>query len=146
MDQNILSKVLKLYITLQNGTKVTKEFINVDKNGIENDKHYKTNINRSILLTATSSYELAKKNNIQLHNGDLGENILVDFDIFSSKIGTQYKIGTAILQITQEGTLCKGLSKINTQLPKLLKTKRGIFAKVIKSGIIKPQDDVIKLQ
>jgi hypothetical protein len=38
------------------------------------------------------------------------------------------------LQITQNCTLCKGLSAVNSKLPKLLKNDRGIFARLIEGS------------
>ena len=48
--------------------------------------------------------------------------------------GDRIKIGNTELEITQNCTLCKGLSTLNSKLPKLLKNDRGIFAKVIEGS------------
>ncbi|MBA1438031.1 MAG: MOSC domain-containing protein [Epsilonproteobacteria bacterium] len=126
-------KVLKLYIT-KNGTKRVREeveTITVDNNGVVDDKFYAKNLQRSVLITAVQSYELAKTKEIDLPFGSLGENILIDINPYSLLPGQQLIIGETVLEITQNCTLCKGLSSVNPALPKVLKNDRGIFAKVV---------------
>jgi len=129
-------KVVALYITKNDAqkTRLTPEEIYVDANGIKNDKFYAKDPQRAILITAIQSYELTKENNIDLEWGILGENILIDISPYHLLPGETLKIGDTILQITQNCTLCKGLTSINSKLPKLLKKDRGIFAKVIEGS------------
>ena len=114
----------------------------LDANGVIGDKYYNSDINRSVLISSTKSYNVAKNNNIQVPDGGLGENIIVNFDIYSFKIGTKFQMGSAILQISQNCTLCNSLSKIDPKLPKILKNDRGIFAFVLKEGEIKEGDEI----
>jgi len=130
--------VLKLFVS-----KKPKNSIKIDTRGVIGDKFYDTDKNRSVLITSTKSYNVAKSNTIDLEYGELGENILVDFDIYSLPIGTKLKIGTALFQISQNCTLCKSLSKIDLKLPKLLKEDRGIFAFVLEDGEIREGDKII---
>ena len=145
MKINRVGKVLNLFIS-QNGVKnrIKQNGINLDKNGILKDKFYNKNIQRSVLIVSKDSYDLAKKNNIDIDYGQLGENILIDYNPYHLKIGSKIKIGDVILQISQECTLCKSLSKVNKNLPELLKDDRGVFAKVIVAGAIK-DDDIVSL-
>ncbi|MEA2073920.1 MAG: MOSC domain-containing protein [Campylobacterota bacterium] len=129
-------KVLKLFTTLndENKTRKTMQKISVDPAGIINDKFYDKNPMRSILLTSQDSYDLSQKNGIDLEAGVLGENILIDINPYSLVNGDRITIGNTELEITQPCTLCKGLTTVNSKLPKLLKNDRGIFAKVIKGN------------
>lgn len=145
MKKENIGKVLNIFTTTKEGKREQKNFITTNYKGIEKDKYQNKDPNRSILLTPKSSYTMALENNIPLKSGELGENILVDFNICCSDVGTKYEIGSTQLQISQEGTICKGLSKIDNKLPKLLKTQRGIFAKVIKPGKISINDEIFKL-
>jgi len=138
-------KVLELFITKDNKDKTRErpQSIKVDKLGIEGDKFHGKNIQRAILLTSVDSYNLSKKNEIDIAPGTLGENILVDINPYHLLPGNHLLIGDVVLEITQNCTLCKGLSTINSKLPKLLKNDRGIFTKVIsKSSVIKIGDKV----
>jgi MOSC domain-containing protein YiiM len=127
------AKVIELFITLNDEDKTRKSVktITVDKNGIIGDKFHGKNIDRSILLTSTDSYSIAQENSIEIATGSLGENILIDINPYNLVAGDRLSIGNVVLEITQNCTLCKGLSAVNTKLPKLLKNDRGIFAKVI---------------
>jgi len=107
-----------------------------------NDKFYNKSVNRSILISCLSSYTLTKSHNIEIPFGYLGENILLDYNPYKLKIGTHLKIGNVILEITQNCTICNHLAIIDKSIPELLKNDRGIFAKVIKSGEIKQEDEV----
>jgi len=126
-------KVLKLFITHNDEKKRREEVpeIVVDENGIKEDKFYAKNQQRAILITSMYSYDLTKENQIEIPHGSLGENILVDINPYHLLPGEQILIGETLLEITQNCTLCKGLSTLNSKLPKLLKDDRGIFAKVV---------------
>lgn len=145
MKKSTQGKVLKLFITNNdvNKTREALTSINTDEHGILNDKFYDKNDQRAILITTIQSYEMASNNGIKLPQGSLGENILIDINPYHLKPGEVFTIGNAALEITQNCTLCKGLTQLDTKLPKLLKNDRGIFAKVI-NGIqtIKIEDEV----
>ncbi|MDF1877386.1 MOSC domain-containing protein [Sulfurimonas sp. SAG-AH-194-L11] len=128
--------IKKLYITHDDVSKTRQDVKNIflDTHGIKQDKFYNKNPMRCILITSTDSYSLAQTNGINLQAGSLGENILIDINPYSLEEGDRIKIGTTILEITQSCTLCKGLSSINSKLPKLLKNDRGIFAKYIEGS------------
>ena len=129
-------KVIELFITKDDTkkTRISVASIRVDKDGIKGDKFYAKDSMRAILLSSQDSYKLSKENAINLNTGALGENILIDINPYSLVHGDRIKIGNAELEITQNCTLCKGLSTLNSKLPKLLKNDRGIFAKVIEGS------------
>lgn len=120
-----------------------KEKLELDENGVVDDKFYAKNPNRLILITSTDAYSMAKDSGIELEYGSLGENILIDNNINDLTIGSQFKIGDLVLEITQNCTLCKGLSNIDPKLPDILKYDRGIFAKAVGNGLVKTDDSVI---
>jgi len=126
-------KVIELFITQadEQKTRLNVSSIKVDELGIKNDKFYAKDSMRAILITSTTSYELTKENNIDIQTGSLGENILIDLSPYHLLHGDRLTIGKTTLEITQNCTLCKGLSTVDSKLPKLLKNDRGIFAKVI---------------
>ena len=138
----VVGKVLSLYISNMLSNKQACHHIHLDIKGILEDKHYNQNIQRSILISSIHSYNLVKSHDININIGTLGENILVDFNLNKLNIGNRIKINNCLLEITQNCTLCKHLTTIDTKLPKLLKNDRGIFAKVIHSGTIHTNDDI----
>jgi MOSC domain-containing protein YiiM len=141
-------KVIKLFITQndENKTRKSVSSIELDRLGIKEDKFYNKNIQRSVLLTSMDSYLMAKEQDITLEYGALGENILFDFNPYHLLEGDRISIGDSILEITQNCTLCKGLSSVNPKLPKLLKNDRGIFAKFISGSGTVSLNDTVKIQ
>jgi len=137
---NAQGKVLELFIS--NASKNRLDEIVVDKDGVVGDKFYAKDVQRSILISTIESYNLARDNNIEISIGSLGENILLDYNPYFLPIGSKIKIGNSILEITQNCTLCKSLTKIDSKLPKLLKDDRGVFAKVVEAGVIKKGDKI----
>ncbi len=141
--QNI-GKILKLFEShIGKNKRVECLNLNLDKRGIINDKFYNKDIERSVLISSIDSYKLAKEHNIEIKYGDLGENIIVDFNPYRFPSKFQLEIGEVILEISQHCTLCKSLTKIDSRLPVLLKYDRGIFAKVIRAGVIDRNSQVI---
>jgi MOSC domain-containing protein YiiM len=116
--------------------------ISLDEKGILEDKYYNKNIHRSVLITSQESYLLANDHDILLPIGALGENILTDYNPYHLNAGDRLHVGNVILEISQNCTMCDHLSNIDTRLPELLKDDRGIFAKVIKKGVIKNGDEI----
>lgn len=141
-----MGKVLKLFISIKDENAetqtISKDDLYLDTQGVLSDKFYGKDPHRSILLSSIESYDIAKNNNIDMPYGSLGENILMDCDPYRLDVGDQIKIGDQVLEITQNCTLCKGLSKVDSKAPKLLKEHRGIFAKAVTNGHIKVGDKV----
>jgi len=140
-------KVLELFITKEEAQKKSRikvSTITIDANGIIGDKFYAKDDARAILITTKESYAMAENAHITLDSGLLGENILIDINPYGLKEGDQLMIGNTVLQITQNCTLCKGLSTIDSKLPKLLKNDRGIFAKYIQGDTFINLNDSVK--
>ena len=143
MSSKTLGKVLELFISISGKSqRIPKEVIKLNQQGVVNDKFYNKSSERSILISCLDSYTLTKNHNINMPFGYLGENILLDYNPYKLEIGTHLKIGNVILEITQNCTICNHLAIIDKRIPELLKNDRGIFAKVIKSGEIKKEDEV----
>ncbi len=141
MSRKSIGKVLSIFISIKgNSQRVEKNTILLDSKGIREDKFYDKAIERSVLITSLSSYDLAKQHDITMPYASLGENLLIDYNPYHLPTGTKLHIGTAEIEISQNCTLCDHLSNIDAQLPTLLKNDRGIFAKVVKEGEIKKED------
>jgi len=146
MNQEFNSNVLDLFIsTKEEPKRLEKNIIEVDPLGVKGDKFYNKDQERAILITSIDSYDLAKENGVELPIGYLGENILIDYNIYNLKEGDKVQIGEAILQITNNCTICKGLSKIREDVPELLKNHRGIFAKSLNNKSIKKGLNTFKI-
>lgn len=138
-------KVLKLYISTGDTTNPRKEVdtLTLDPKGVIGDKFYDKDPNRAILLSSKKSYKIAQKNTIHLQEGLLGENIYIDIDPYFLTPTESIQIGDVEFEVVQNCTLCKGLSRIDARLPKLLKEDRGIFLRAKTQGTIHIGDRVL---
>jgi MOSC domain-containing protein YiiM len=137
--------VLELFKSVkgEDGRNSCKE-LSLDENGIIGDKYYAKKIERSILITSKSSYDMAKDKATEIPYGYLGENIIIDINPYGMKPGEQIQMGEVLLEITNNCTICNSLGKVDSSLPKLLANDRGIFAKTIKGGNIR-KGDIVKI-
>ena len=143
----ILGNALNLYIAPigTSGIRESRNTIELKENfGVIDDKFAGNpkKIDRSVMIVGTAPYTMAKEAEIELPEVALGENILLNFDPHALEIGSQLAIGEAILEITSACTLCSHLTQYHKDLPKLILKHRGIYCKIIKSGIISKNDSV----
>ena len=113
--------------------------------GIENDKFAGKKLDQTVMVVGLKSYEIAQENGIDLELGSLGENILLDFDPHILEVGTKLIIENSIIEITQTCTVCNHLAVFDENLPLLLKGHRGLYCKIIKSGIVS-KDMIVKIK
>lgn len=136
-----LGKVLKTFSATNESSGLPRPIVSklnlIADYGIENDKFAGKKLDQTVMIAGLKSYEIAKQNNIDLEIGCLGENILLDFDPHDFEVGKQLFIEDTILEITQICTVCSHLSLFDNNLPTLLKGHRGLYCRIIKSGIIK---------
>lgn len=134
-----LGKVVKLFIAKSDEKKrILQESLSLIENfGIKGDKFARKNVNQAVMMVGTCSYELAKSHNILLEFGDLGENILVDFNTNLLKCGQILYIENLILEVTQSCSVCKHLAKFDAKLPKIMQSNRGIYLKILQTADIK---------
>ncbi len=103
---------------------------------------------RQVSLLAIESIEKMRQKGVDVDSGDFAENITTSgIDLMGLKLGSRLKIGkSALLEITQIGKVCHNRCKIFYQVGDCVMPKEGIFAKVLKGGVIKPRDrmEVVK--
>jgi MOSC domain-containing protein YiiM len=135
-----IGKVLKTFSATKESSGLPRpsvESLNlIEGFGIENDKFAGKKLEQTVMIVGMKSYEIALENGIKLELGSLGENILLDFDPHDFNIDEEIFIGDSIIKITQICTVCNHLSVFDKELPNLLKSHRGLYCKIIKSGLI----------
>ena len=139
-----VGKILELYYSTNSG-RVNAMKLSLDTKGVVEDKYYNKDIDRSVLIASKQSYDLALENGIDVPYSTLGENLLIDYNPYHLKAGTQIVINDLVLEISQNCTLCNSLAKVDSELPRLLQNDRGIFAKVITSGTMSKGDNIYLL-
>jgi MOSC domain-containing protein YiiM len=139
-------KVLSVNVSGKKG--VIKKPVNqivITESGIENDAHA-GDWHRQISLLAKESIDkfeevLGRK----LEFGEFAENITTEgITLYTMKPGDKLFIGDVEMEVTQIGKKCHGDGcAIFSQVGKCVMPKEGIFAKVIKTGTIKPGNEII---
>ncbi|TAL68878.1 MAG: MOSC domain-containing protein [Bacteroidetes bacterium] len=110
--------------------------------GIEGDVHADGS-HRQISLLANESIEKMKANtSIKLRPGIFAENITtLAINYRGITIGTQIKIGNdSVLEVTQIGKECHNRCAIYESAGNCIMPDEGVFAKVIKGGLININD------
>lgn len=99
---------------------------------------------RQVSFLAEESIEKMRLKGLKVTAGDFAENITTkNINLLDLKVGTAIKAGPeAILEITQIGKVCHTKCEIYQKAGDCLMPKEGIFAKVIKGGIVKPLDSL----
>jgi MOSC domain-containing protein YiiM len=107
-----------------------------DSGGVLGDKFHGKNPDRSVLITGRPAYELAAEHGIELEEGDLGENILLDLDPRKLEEGCIVRIGEVELEMSRRCPICEHLAIYDERLPRLVKELRGVYLSVRKGGRI----------
>jgi len=116
--------------------------------GIIGDKFAGRDLDQTVMIVGRRAYDLAEEAGIDLEPGSLGENLLLELDPHRLPVGTRLQIGTAVIEVTEACTLCNHLRIFDRRLPKLVRHDRGVYCRIIASGIVYPGDsvDVIELR
>jgi MOSC domain-containing protein YiiM len=75
--------------------------------------------------------------------GDFGENIVAEgIDFAGLPVGTVLRSGDVVLEITQIGKECHNHCAIFERMGDCIMPREGVFARVVKGGIIKTGDAI----
>ena len=114
--------------------------------GIVGDKFAGIDLDQTVMIVGQRAYDLAHEAGIVLEPGSLGENLLLDLDPHQLPVGTQLQIGSAVIELTEACTLCNHLSVFDRKLPKLVRHDRGVYCRIVASGMMRTGDEVIVLE
>jgi len=110
--------------------------------GIPGDAHA-GNWHRQISLLAEESVDQMRAAGLELPPGIFAENILTrGLDLKSLPVGTVLRAGTALLAVTQIGKECHNACAIRQAVGRCVMPTDGIFAVVLKSGAVRPGDEI----
>jgi len=110
--------------------------------GLVGDAHAASDTHRQVSLLALASIEKMRRLGLEISAGDFAENLTVEgLDLVSLPIGTRLAVGKGvILEVTQIGKECHTGCAILRKVGKCVMPKEGIFARVIKGGLVKAGD------
>ena len=110
--------------------------------GIPGDAHA-GNWHRQVSLLAEDSVDQMRAAGLELPPGIFAENILTrGLDLKSLPVGTVLRAGTALLAVTQIGKECHNACAIRQAVGRCVMPTDGIFAVVLKSGAVRPGDEI----
>jgi len=141
-----MAKVIAINISERKGVHKTPipegEFI-VDF-GLKGDAHG-GNWHRQVSFLGQESIDKVTAQGIKgLCSGKFAENLTTEgIVLYTLPIGTQLDINGVVLEVTQIGKECHQKCAIFKMVGDCIMPKEGIFAKVIKGGIIHPGDEII---
>ena len=114
----------------------------VEGMGVEGDRHFGKHPDRAVLVAGRPAYERAARAGIELPWGALGENLLIDLDPHELDPGSRLQIGAVLLELADVCTVCSSLSAFDLRLPKVLLGKRGLYARVLRGGVVEVGDRI----
>ena len=110
--------------------------------GIENDAHA-GNWHRQVSLLALEKIEDFRAKGASVDFGAFGENIIVEgFDLRTLPVGTRFRIGDVLLELTQIGKECHTHCAIYHQVGDCIMPREGVFTIVLEGGEIKAGDEI----
>jgi len=139
-----MSKVVAVCRSDEKG--VTKEIVAEvtlkEDYGVENDAHADSATHRQVSLLATESIEKMREIGLNVGPGDFAENITTEgIELFLLKPGTRLSVGEEVtLEITQIGKECHTGCAILKITGKCIMPKEGVFARVIRGGVVRAGD------
>ncbi|WP_026841986.1 MOSC domain-containing protein [Citrifermentans bremense] len=137
-------KIIAVNVSLNKGERKTPvpEVTLRENHGIEGDAHA-GDWHRQVSLLAQESIAKMVAMGLDVKEGDFAENITTEgVDLVHLPIGTRMQLGEALLEVTQIGKECHNRCAIYYQAGDCVMPKEGIFAKVLKGGVVRPGDAV----
>jgi len=137
-------KVISVNISEKKGTiKKPVKSINLTSTGVEGDAHSGPWNRMLSLLAAESIDKFAKEANRNIEFGEFAENISTEgMLLHKSKPLDKFYNDSVELEVTQIGKKCHGTNcQIFQEIGNCVMPKEGIFARVLKQGIVKDGDE-----
>lgn len=139
-----MAKLVAICISEKKGIGKTQidEVNLIEEFGLENDAHG-GKWHRQVSLLEKEKIEdfIARGGRVKF--GDFGENFVVEgLDLESIQVGDRIKVADTILEITQKGKQCHVKCNIFKMVGDCIMPKNGVFARVIKGGPVKVNDNI----
>ncbi len=114
----------------------------IENYGLKDDAHG-GNWHRQVSLLSYEKIEEFKSLGADVKDGDFGENLIVEgIDLRTLPIGTKLEIGEILMEVTQIGKECHTGCAIAQAVGKCIMPTEGIFARVLKGGIVEVGDEI----
>ena len=114
--------------------------------GLEGDAHG-GDWHRQVSLLAMESIEKMCRLGLKVRPGSFAENITTEgLTLPDLPVGTLLRLGTeAVVEVTQIGKVCHDRCAIYRLAGDCVMPKEGIFARILKGGLVRPGDPIERL-
>lgn len=117
-----------------------------ENHGIEGDAHA-GNWHRQVSLLGLEKIEEFRARGAEVEFGAFGENLVIEgFDFRNLPVGTRFRIGDVLLEMTQIGKECHTHCAIYHLVGDCIMPREGVFAKVLQGGEVKVGDEVTEIR
>lgn len=139
-----MAKIIGICISEKKGTQknqVSSARL-IENFGIENDAHA-GKWHRQVSLLSYDKIKEFREKGANVEFGAFGENLIIDeYDFRSLPVGTRFKIGDVILELSQIGKECHSHCAIFHAVGDCIMPREGVFTEVISGGEIKVGDEI----
>ena len=139
-----MGKIMAVCISEKRGTqKKNIEKVRLIENfGLEGDAHG-GNWHRQVSLLSYEKVRAFEEKGISVEDGAFGENLLVEgFDFKTLPVGTRFRCGDVLLEMTQIGKECHSHCEIYQAVGDCIMPGEGVFARVLHGGEIQIGDEM----
>ncbi len=140
------AKVVSINISDKKGVrkKTIDTAVLTENYGMEGDAHASEKWHRQISLLALESIKKMQAKGLKVNSGDFAENITTEgIDLLNLPVGTKLIVGETVkIEVSQIGKVCHTRCAIYNQAGDCVMPKEGIFAKVIKGGVVRKGDKI----
>ena len=139
-----MGKVLGICVSEKRGTqkKEVNEAVLKENWGIEGDAHA-GDWHRQVSLLSFEKIEAFRERGADVDFGAFGENLIVEgYDLRRLPVGTRFRIGEAVLELTQIGKECHSHCEIYKKMGDCIMPREGVFARVLHGGTIQTGDEL----
>jgi MOSC domain-containing protein YiiM len=144
-----MMSIVAISISKKKGTRKTpvNDALLIAGHGLAHDAHA-GDWHRQVSFLAAESIEKARQGGLSVSFGDFAENIATQgIDWMTIPVGTRLRIGSqAEVQITQIGKECHHKCAIYYAAGDCIMPREGIFARVLKGGPIRLNDEIRKIE
>ena len=139
-----MGKITAICVSERKGTQkhyIEQAELKVD-HGIVGDAHA-GNWHRQVSLLNKEKIDAFKARGAKVNDGAFGENIIVEgIDFRTLPVGTRYRSGDVLLEMTQIGKECHDHCAIYAAMGDCIMPREGVFCKVLQGGVLHVGDDL----
>jgi MOSC domain-containing protein YiiM len=139
-----MAKVIAVCKSKDKGTRKedVREGLLKEEFGLVGDAHADCCTHRQVSLLAVESINKMRSDGFDIGPGDFAENLTTEgINLVALPVGTRLSVGQRVtLEVTQIGKECHSGCAIYKLIGKCVMPKEGVFARVVKGGVVKAGD------